>query len=108
VVAPYDTVDFDLPVVTDEMLLVRRHDLDLVTLVSELVRPCHFTIWVEVEIWRVFRSHNLISFGNWILVLSHGTISALPIETDRSRPCARGTVKNESADRRILFFSDTR
>jgi hypothetical protein len=80
-----NAVDLDLPVIADEMGSVRWDHLDSVTVVSELGRRGYSAIWIDVEIWRVFRRHELISFVNWILVLSHATISVSPIETDGSR-----------------------
>jgi hypothetical protein len=62
-----------LPVIADEMLLVRGQDLDSVTVVSELGRRGYYAIWVEGEIWRVFRRHDFIrtreppGFGGTVL-----------------------------------------
>jgi hypothetical protein len=48
-----DAVNFDLPVFADEMVGVRRHDLNLVTDVSKLSRRGHSVIGIDAEIWRV-------------------------------------------------------
>jgi hypothetical protein len=48
-VALEDAVDFDLPIVSDETPSVRRHDLDLATLISELGRRGHPAFGVEVK-----------------------------------------------------------
>ena len=53
-------VDFDLPIVSNETLSVRRHDLDLVTLVSELGRRDYSAIRVDVEIRRLLRHCELL------------------------------------------------
>src|SRR3984885_5332740 len=54
-IALEDVVDLDLPIVSDETLRVRRHDLNLVTLVSELGRRDHSAIRVDVKIRRLLR-----------------------------------------------------
>jgi hypothetical protein len=59
-IAPKDAVNLDLPVIANVMGSVRRHDLDLATLVSELGRRGHSAVWFDVEIWRVFRHHDLL------------------------------------------------
>jgi hypothetical protein len=46
-------VNFDLPVFADEMVSVRRHDLNLVTDVDKLSRRGHPAIGIDAEIWRV-------------------------------------------------------
>jgi hypothetical protein len=42
-------VDLDLPVVSYETRSVRRHDLDLVTIVGELGNRVHSAIWVVLK-----------------------------------------------------------
>jgi hypothetical protein len=46
-------VNFDLPVFADEMVSVRRHDLNLVTEVGKLSKRGHSAIGIDAEIWRV-------------------------------------------------------
>ena len=48
-----NAVNFDLPVFADEMVSVRRHDLNLVTEVGKLSRRGHSAIGIDAEIWRV-------------------------------------------------------
>jgi hypothetical protein len=50
-----DSTELDLPIVSDETLSVRQHDVDLVTLISKLDRRGHSTIGVDVEIRRLLR-----------------------------------------------------
>jgi hypothetical protein len=54
-----DPVNLDLPEVAYEMFAVRRDDLDLVTLVSEMGRRGHSAIGVDAEIWRLLRHYEL-------------------------------------------------
>jgi hypothetical protein len=47
-----------LPIFADEMVGVRRHDLNSVTVVSELGKRVHSTLRVDAEIWRVLSYHD--------------------------------------------------
>ena len=48
-----DAVNLDMPVFADEIVSVRRHNLNLVTDVSKLSRRGHSAIGIDAEIWRV-------------------------------------------------------
>ena len=47
------------------MRSVRRHDLDSVTVITKVHRPGQSAIWVDGEIWRVFRRHHPLGLQDW-------------------------------------------
>ena len=59
-IALEDVVDLDLPIVSYETPSVRRHDLDLATLVSEPGRRGHPAFGVDVKIRRLLRHRELL------------------------------------------------